>query len=268
MDLQLDGKRALVTGSSQGIGVGIAKMLAAEGAVVVVHGRNRERTEGTAREIEEAGGRAVVAVADLTTDEGADAVAAVVNDTLGGLDILVNNMGDAGPEPRGWAQIPPADYLAAYNLNFVAALRLVHRFAPAMMDRGWGRIINISSVISRQAKAMLLDYAAAKIALENLSLNLSMEMAKRGVTVNTVTPGSILTAGNLAIMTKLGEEFGWPEDPAERQKRFMDEYAPQPVPRLGVPDDIGFAVLYFASPRSSYATGAILRVDGGMTFGL
>ncbi|MCB2074023.1 MAG: SDR family oxidoreductase [Novosphingobium sp.] len=264
MDLQLAGKRALVTGASSGIGVEIARHMAREGAAVVVHGRDRERAARTAGEIEDAGGRAIVAIGDLSTDEGADAVVAVAEEELGGVDILVNNVGGGGSaEVRGWQDIPVPDYLDTYNVNVLSGLRLVQRLVPAMVDRGWGRVVNISSTVAHQPMGMMHDYAAAKLALENLSLNLSRNLAPKGVTVNTVLSGLVMTPAARAYVEALRDEHQWPHEEEAMQQRYIEEFNPQLVPRLGRPEEIAVAVVFLASPLSDYTTGAVLRVDGG-----
>jgi 3-oxoacyl-[acyl-carrier protein] reductase len=266
MDLKLDGKRALVTGASSGIGKETALTLAREGAAVVVAGRNRERTEATARLITDAGGRAVVATGDLTSDEGANAIADIALEALGGIDILVNNAGGSdGDASRTWRDIPPADYVDSYNLNLLASVRLVQRLVPGMVERGWGRVINISSAVGRQAMNALLHYGTAKIALENLTLNLSMDLAKHGVTANVIVPGMVLTDVAEGFLEQLRDRFGWPDDAEEIMRRYTAEVTPQPVPRFGDPAEIAAAVAFLASPLSNYTTGATLRVDGGMT---
>jgi len=264
MDLGLAGKRALVTGASSGIGVETAKLFASEGAAVVVHGRNRERSEATARQIEQAGGRAVVALGDLMTDEGADAIAEVVTRELGGIDILVNNAGGgSSSEVREWQDIPIEDYIITYNANVLGGLRLTHRFVPEMVERGWGRVINISSTVAHQPMGMMHDYAAAKLALENLSLNLSRNLAPKGVTVNTVLSGLVMTPAARSYVELLRDANGWPQDELGMQERYIEEFNPQLVKRLGRPEEIAAAVVFLASPRSDYTTGAVLRVDGG-----
>jgi 3-oxoacyl-[acyl-carrier protein] reductase len=269
MDLRIEGRRALVTGASSGIGRETAKTLAREGAVVVVAGRNRARTEETARQIEQAGGKALVATGDLTRDEDADAIADLALEALGGIDILVNNAGGSdGDAARSWREITPEDYFASYSLNLVAAVRLTRRLAPGMVERGWGRIINISSAVGRQAMNALLHYGTAKVALENLSLNLSMDLARHGVTSNVIVPGMILTDVAQGFLEQLRDRFGWPDDAEEIMRRYTAEVAPQPVPRFGDPTEIAAAVAFLASPLSDYTTGAVLRVDGGMTKGL
>jgi 3-oxoacyl-[acyl-carrier protein] reductase len=253
-----------VTGASSGIGVETARLMAAEGAAVVVHGRNRERTEATARQIEQAGGRAVIAIGELTTDEGTDAITEVANRELGGIDILVNNAGGgSSSEVRDWQDIPVEDYIATYNSNVLGGVRLVQRLVPAMVERGWGRVINISSTVAHQPMGMMHDYAAAKLALENLSLNLSRNLAPQGVTVNTVLSGLVITPAVREYVELLRDTHGWPRDEAGMHARYIEEFNPQLVPRLGYPEEIAAAVVFLASPRSDYTTGAVLRVDGG-----
>ena len=141
MDLQLTGKRALVTGSSSGIGRGIALALAHEGAQVVVHGRSRTRSEESAELIRAAVGAAHVAIGDLASDDGARAVAAAVNVQLGGVDILVNNVGGlegSGGAKPSWFDSLPEHWAATLPQNLVAAVRMTHAFVPGMRDRGWG----------------------------------------------------------------------------------------------------------------------------------
>jgi len=266
MDLQLKGKRALVTGSSSGIGVEIAKLFAQEGVTVVVNGRDRARTEKTAKMIEDAGGKAVVAIGEITTEEGCDAIAKAANDALGGIDILVNNAG--GRDSTGvqkWDGITIDDYANCYNFNVLGGLRLVNRFVPGMIEKGWGRVVNVSSAIARQSMGggMMHEYAAAKVAVESVSLNLSQNLAQHGITVNTVVPGLMLTGTAQDYVDKLAAENKWPE--AEKEKYYIDNFAPQAVPRLGKPVEIANTIVFLCSPLSDYTTNAVIRVDGGMS---
>ena len=148
MDLNLTGKRALVTGSSSGIGRGIAAVLAGEGASVIVHVRNRERAEETAELIRQAGGTAFLAIGDLANDDGAGVVAQAVARHTGGIDILVNNIGGTesyGGQMLSWFEVSAEHWLGTLQQNLISAVRMIHAFVPAMRERGWGRVINISS---------------------------------------------------------------------------------------------------------------------------
>lgn len=162
MDLQLTGKRALVTGSSSGIGGGIAMVLAREDATVIVHGRNLERTNAVAEAIRAAGGVAHAAIGDLATEIGAAAVARAVHDHPGGLDILVNNIGGteaSGGGLKSWFEILPEHWAGSMQQNVVAAVRMIHAFVPAMRDRGWGRVINVASAGGTEPPPAVPDYS-------------------------------------------------------------------------------------------------------------
>ena len=261
----LQDKRALVTGSSSGIGEAVAKRLSREGARLIVHGRNPERAERVAAEIRTAGGEAHVALGDLMLDDQAAAVADRAEAALGGIDILVNN---AGGESSGGGQATffeskPEEWLAAYNGNVVGAIRLIQRLAPGMKAAGWGRIIQISSLVSHRPNLVIPDYAAAKAALNNMTVALSLALAGTGVTVNSISPGVILTAGVEGWFRKLNEQFGWGTEWAEIEKRAIAALAPNHVGRAGRPEDVAHAVMYLASPEGGFVTGTDMLVSGG-----
>ena len=151
MDLRLAGKRALVTGSSSGIGEAIVKLLAAEGVAVVVHGRDESRANVVAEAIRAKGGEAEVALGDLTTDTGADAVASAAQ-AFGPLDILVNNAGAVGFF-LSWAEATVADWAQTYNTNVISGVRMIQRLVPQMRERHWGRVIQIGGGLSQQPQA-------------------------------------------------------------------------------------------------------------------
>lgn len=274
MNLELENKRALVTGSSAGIGAGIAKVFSAEGVSVVVHGRNPERAEKIAQEIRDSGGKAHIALGDLATEAGCKAVGDAVMAELGGLDILVNNAGGKASAHLNdgaqrlanapWLETPWADWLWTYEQNVGAAVRLIQRFAPGMKAQGWGRIINISSASGTQSEPDLADYQPAKAAIINMTTGLAKSLAHTGITVNTVSPGTILTEGLVETFTAWARQLGWETDDwNEIERRFTSEVIPQPVNHFGRPDDIGRMVALIASPLSGYMTGANYRVDGG-----
>lgn len=267
MDLELGGLRALVTGSSSGIGKGIAVELAREGAVVIVHGRNRARVEDTVRHIRDAGGTAHLALGDLANDDGAADVVGAVHAATGGIDILVNNIGGneaAGGGLNGWFNDTPDVWAGTMQQNLVAPVRMIHAFVPAMRERGWGRVINISSGGGAAPTPQAAAYCAAKAAVINLTVSLSLELARSGVTVNTVSPGCTRTEMFERTLNRMGDANGWPEGIDEREMRFMDlGVFPCASERYGRPEDIGALVALLASPRSAFITGANYRIDGG-----
>ncbi|MDO7836341.1 SDR family oxidoreductase [Sphingobium sp. HBC34] len=274
MDLQLKDTRALVTGSSSGIGEGIAKLLAAEGATVVIHGRDRQRLDAVASAIAAAGGKAFGVTGDLATAEGCQQVAEAVAAQLGGVDILVNNAGGKAsghrqdgverPANGPWLETPWDDWAWTYEQNVGAAVRLIQSFAPGMIARKWGRIINISSASAVQPEPGLADYQPAKAAMNNMTAGLAKSFAGTGVTVNTVSPGTILTPAVTKAFTEWAGLLGWDSsDFSEIERRFTSELIPQPIKHFGRPEDIARMVALLASPLSTYMTGANYRVDGG-----
>jgi NAD(P)-dependent dehydrogenase (short-subunit alcohol dehydrogenase family) len=266
MDLQLAGKSALVTGSSSGIGAAIARELAREGCAVVVHGRDAARADAVARECEGLGARAAVALGAITDDAGADTVADAALRAFGGIDILVNSAGGTvrGDNPA-WTEVTSEEWLLSFSLNVVSVIRLAKRLVPGMGERGWGRIINISSVGGTQLSGRLLDYGAAKAALDHLTANLSRAVAGQGITVNAIVPGTVLTPQAERWIETLAAQNDWPEDFATRERIYTQDYGAQPVPRLGRAEEIAAAAAFLASPRSDFTTGALLRIDGGST---
>ena len=267
MDLQLGGKRALVTGSNSGIGQGIATVLAREGAIVTVHGRKAEATEAAAGQIRAAGGTAYVAIGDLATDAGAAAVSKVAIDRMGGVDILVNNIG--GTESSGggmldWFSVKPEHWAGSMQQNLIAAVRMIHAHVPAMREAGWGRVINIASAGGTAPPDSVPDYCAAKAGVINMTVGLSRALARSGVTVNTVSPGCTRTAMFEKTLNAMGEANGWPEGIDAREAKFMDlNIFPCAAERYGRPEDIGTLVAFIASPLGAFIDGANYRIDGG-----
>jgi 3-oxoacyl-[acyl-carrier protein] reductase len=252
MNLELEGKRALVTGSSAGLGEAIARLLAAEGAQVVVHGRNEARTRAVAASI---GGAA--ALGDLATDEGADEVAKVA----GHVDILVNN---AGAYPHHtWADATPDRWAHTYQTNVISGVRMIQRLVPGMRARGWGRIITIGGGLATQPIAGLPDYNASLAARHNLAVSLARELRGTGVTSNVVAPGAIRVAALETVFLHMAELRGWGSTWEEIEPRVVNEVAPNDLGRFGRPEEVAAAVAYLASPFAAYVSGATLRVDGG-----
>lgn len=265
MDLQLTGKRALVTGSSSGIGSEIARMLAAEGVSVVVHGRNRDRAQGVADEITTNGGTATIALGDLSTAEGTAAAIKATTGAFGGVDILVNNAGGSDTAMGlGWFETPVDEWRDTYLSNALPAVRLAQAFVPTMRARGWGRVIQISSRNAISAYAQAGPYGAAKAALNNLTLSLSKALAGTGVTSNGIMPGLIDTPLAGPFFTALAKSQG-SDDPAVGRDFALKNILQQTVARVGQPRDIAAAVCFIASPLSDFMTGTTFRIDGGAT---
>ncbi|WP_205746688.1 SDR family NAD(P)-dependent oxidoreductase [Duganella callida] len=261
----MTGKRALVTGSSSGIGRAIAERLAAEGVEVAVHGRDATRSETVAAAIRALGGRATVLLGDLTTDEGMAAVIDGVHG-WGGVDILVNNIG--GPVSMAntsWFGDSPADWMQSFQQNTTAAVSLIHALVPQMKERGWGRVIQISSRNAISPHADLGSYGAAKAALNNLTLSLSKALAGTGVTSNGVMPGLIYTPQLDGWFAEMAQKQGAGADIEAGKQFVLNNVVRQTVNRLGQPQDIAGLVCYLASPLSDFMTGTTIRIDGGST---
>jgi NAD(P)-dependent dehydrogenase (short-subunit alcohol dehydrogenase family) len=265
MDLQLTGKRALVTGSSSGIGAGIARLLAAEGAQVVITGRNEERTAAVAADLAVSGATVVSVTGDLATDEGASRVVDVALEAFGGIDILVNNAGGAFEgENVSWFKVPLDEWAATFQKNVVAAGRLVHRLTPAMREQGWGRIIQISSGAGMIPTSAQPDYGPSKAALVNMSMGLSKALSGTGITVNTVSPGMIMTEGLMDFLAAFAEKRGWGDD-TDRAAQYVLEGCGQTVNRIGEVEDVAYAVAMLASPLGGFMNGINIHLDGGGT---
>ena len=261
MDLQLHDKHALVTGASSGIGEGIARWLAEEGATVIAHGRDRAEAERVAQDIEGRGGSAIAVEGDLAGDQGArqaieEALAAAAR-----IDVLINNVGTFGF--AGWAEAGSEDWSAIYNGNVVAATRMIARVTEGMKGRGFGRIIQIASYEAALPSSRFPTYAAAKAALLNLTVSLSKELAGTGITVNAVSPGLVKTSTVEEAYRKRAAAAGWGEDWAEIERHIAEEVFPNVIGRVARIEDVAALVAFLASPLAGYITGQNHRVDGG-----
>lgn len=233
-------------------------MLAAEGCDVIVHGRDAQRTQA----VSEAIGAVAWTLGDLADERAAEAVA----DAVGKVDILVNNAGGSSPgtTTQAWMTVVDSAWSETYAMNVLAAARLVRRLLPAMQAQGWGRIINITSAAGTSPMALGPDYGAAKAAMLNMTVSLSKAVAGTGVTVNSISPGPILTHAVRQWGETLATQHGWDASSFEAiEKRIVADLAPIPVGRFGRAEDIGHAVCMVASPAAGYMTGANVRVDGG-----
>jgi len=198
-------------------------------------------------------------------DAGVDGVVATAQAAFDGIDILVNNAGGTKIEAtHGWFETPQDEWTYSFRQNALPAVRLAHAFAPRMQDRGWGRMIQVSSRDAVSPYAEFGPHGAAKAALNNLTVSLSKALAGSGVTSNTVVPGLIWTPLAVPWFKELARQQG-SEDPRIGEGYAIKHVLRQPVARVGRPEDVAAAVCFLASPLADYITGTTLRVDGGAT---
>jgi len=254
MDLALTGKKALVTGSTAGIGFAIARALAQEGADVIVNGRTQERVDAAVREI---GGGARGIAADLGTARGAARLLAELPE----VDILVNNVGIF--EARPFTEIRDEDWLRLFETNVLSGVRLSRGYLPAMVRTGWGRVIFISSESALQIPAEMIHYGVTKTAQLALSRGLAETVAGTGVTVNVVLPGPTRSEGVGVFVEDLARSKGVSAEQVEREF-FRDMRPTSLLKRFESPEEIAPLVVFLASPLSSAITGSALRADGGV----
>ena len=254
--IDLAGRTALVTGSTQGIGLAIATRLREAGARVVVNGRDSEVVERVAAELGADDGPEVVGVAaDVSTPEGARRLIAAADP----VDVLVNNLGIF--EAREPFDITDDEWRRFFDVNVLSAARLTRDLLPAMMERGWGRVLNIASDSAVVIPAEMIHYGMTKTAMLSLSRGFAKAAAGTGVTVNSVIVGPTHTPGVEEFVSQLVDgDLPW--DDAQRE--FMRIERPQSLlGRLIEPYEIANMVVYLASPLASATTGAAVRVDGG-----
>jgi NAD(P)-dependent dehydrogenase (short-subunit alcohol dehydrogenase family) len=262
VDLKLTRKRALVTGSSSGIGEAIARMLAQEGCAVVVHGRNRERAERVAADINAAG----VAIGELSTDEGAAVVHAEARAALGGnIELLINNAGGSstGNTSKPPLEIKVADFVSNYHANALAAVRMAQLAVPDMVAARFGRVVNVSSAVAIQPNNLGTDYSAAKAAVNNFTVSLAGSLKGVGVTVNTVTPGVIMVDGLVRFARSRYKDPNMSFDEIAQRLSAEKVFDLPPVGRLGLPEEVAMVACMLASPALGFVTGSNYRVDGG-----
>lgn len=256
MNLELESKRALVTGSARGTGAGIARVLAREGATVFVHGFELEAAEVVAKSIRDEGLDARAVAGDIKTDSGARAIAA----EIGELDVLVNNYGVA--EGGSW-ESPTSEWIDIYEKNVLSGVRLVQAFTPGMKTRGWGRVVFVSTVGYARPNSRMPHYYASKMALVNMTLSLAKELAYTGITVNCISPGIIATAEIREMFERRAIQKGEPADWASLEQKIVRGDMPNPAGIVGTPEDIGELVAFLASDRARYVNAANIRIDGG-----
>ena len=252
MDLGLTDKVAIVTGSSRGLGLASARALVAEGCRVCLCARGEERLAEAALEVETVAKRpnqVTTVQADVSTTDGVERVIERAVDTFGGLDVLVNNVGRAGG--KDLLDTSDAEWQAAFDETLFPAIRASRLAVPHMRQRGGGAIVMIASIYGREAGGRM-TYNAVKAAEISLAKSLAQQLAPLNIRVNSVAPGSILFPGGSWHRRQQSD----PEGIAEFIRRDL------PFGRFGRPDEVGAAVAFLASPRSSWISGACIPVDG------
>ena len=246
MDLGLEGKRALVTGASSGLGLGCARALAADGARVALVSRSEERLAAAAESVT---GSPVTIAADVSDRDEVARMVETAESLLGGIDILVANAG--GPPGGNFAETDLDAYSAALELNLMSTVAMCKATIPAMQERGWGRVVAITSISVREPIGTLILSNTARAGLTGFLKTTATEVAPDGVTVNSLQPGLHLTE-------RLVELWGDPTPLADGV----------PARRLGDPDDFGAICAFLCSEAAKFVTGAAIPVDGGSAHGL
>jgi NAD(P)-dependent dehydrogenase (short-subunit alcohol dehydrogenase family) len=251
-EIDLSGRRALITGAGHGVGRAIALAAAAAGAEVIVNDLDRDRAEGVVAEVVAAGGWAIVSVFDVTDHVAvADAVAAVDP-----IDILVNNAGNAGAERfalTSFVDSSPGDWAPYFAVNLYGVMHCTHAVLPGMIERGDGRVITIVSEAARRGETKMAAYSAAKAGAAGFSRAVAREVGRHGITVNNIALGTIDTQGRAEHAAT---------DP-DAQARIDEQLRAYIVRRLGEPDDVAGLVTFLASPLASWITGQTYAVNGG-----
>jgi NAD(P)-dependent dehydrogenase (short-subunit alcohol dehydrogenase family) len=259
MDLQLENRHALVTGSTGGIGFAIARGLAAEGARVTLTGRTQASVDAALGRLRDSVGKAQAdgIAADCATAAGAEAVFARIPE----VDILVNNLGIYERKP--FFEIPDADWLRLFEVNVLSGVRFARRYAAPMAKRGWGRVLFISSESALNIPREMIHYGMTKAAQLAISHGLAIELAATGVTVNTVLPGPTRTENSDRLRGERAKAAGI--SVAELEKDFFVTFRPTSlIKRFASAEEVANLAVYLCSPLASATTGAALRVDGGV----
>jgi NAD(P)-dependent dehydrogenase (short-subunit alcohol dehydrogenase family) len=258
MDIELKGRSALVTGSTGGIGYAVARELARLGAYVAVNGRTGERVEAAITRLrgEVPEGEFIAGIGDVGTEEGTGELLAA----LPRVDILVNNAGIFGPQD--FFETPDAEWERFFRVNVMSGVRLSRAYLPGMRDKGWGRVLFLSSESGLNIPADMIHYGVTKTADLALSRGLAKRMAGTGVTVNAILPGPTLSEG---VAEMLADEVASGKSLEEAGADFVKAHRSSSIiQRAATVEEVANLCVYIASPQASATTGAALRVDGGV----
>ncbi len=265
MDLGLAGRACVVTGASSGIGLAVARQLREEGASVLMVARGEERLGEAARRIEaETGapgtGTTATLALDVTDPDAGERMLAAARERLGGVDVLVNNAGTASW--RDLFDVPDEDWRAQYELNVMAPLRAMKAFAPALAERGWGRVVNVCSTAAKRPSAAMPEYSVAKAAELSLSRLFADRYAADGVLVNAVCPGAVESEQWMEPGGLLDQNVA-ASGAAGREEALAAAGSRRPIGRLAQVEEIAAAIVFLCSERASYVAGSAWSVDGG-----
>jgi 3-oxoacyl-[acyl-carrier protein] reductase len=264
MDLGLKGRACVLTGASRGIGAETARLLCAEGAHVLLVARNEERLNAAAEAARAAGAdcgaRAEPLVLDITGEDAGERMLKAATDHFGALDVLVNNAGSA--QWRDLDDVPDEDWRAQYELNVMAPLRAMRAAAPAMAERGWGRIVNVCSTAGKRPSSAMPEYSVAKAAELSLSRLFADRYAKSGVLVNAICPGPVESEMWMEPGGLLDQSQAMSGD-ASREQALATAGSKRPIGRLAESAEIAGTIVFLCSERASYVSGAAWSVDGG-----
>ena len=268
MDLGLEGAAAVVSGGSKGMGRAAAECLAADGCRVAVLGRTQAALDETVDALRGAGSPDAVGYSvDLTRAEQVDAAFAALGARWGSLNALVNAAGPLGSTGT-IEQLDDAAWMRAFEEGTMSAVHCVRGALPLLRKAQWARIVNVAAHSVKRQSASLIAYTAAKAAMTSMSKNLARTLGPEGILVNTVSPGSIMSAGLRGYLQRVAEQFGIdPNDPRDAHRVIAEQFGhPVDLERAGLPDEVGAVIAFVASRRNSYMTGANINVDGGSDF--
>jgi NAD(P)-dependent dehydrogenase (short-subunit alcohol dehydrogenase family) len=256
MDLQLNGKTALVTGSTAGIGLAIAERLAAEGSEIIISGRSQDKLDAAASRVGKAG-RVRAILADPGTAEGS----ATLIEAASAIDILVNNLGIY--EAKSFGDITDADWLRFFEVNVMSGVRLARHYFPKMIAQNWGRIVFVASESALMIPGEMVHYGMTKTAQLAVARGLAEQTRGTGVTVNSVLPGPTRSQGIVGFIQSVVDNKDAPEE--EREAEFFAKFRPSSlIQRLIEAEEVASMVAFLASPLAAVTNGAAIKVEGGI----